>query len=169
MDSGKHVRRFENFLEQLNNGRLDSIQQNLSNNFYGYRPKEGEKNAGEVYYEILSDLKGAFSNLRFSVPNLEITGEEIKGKLTISGTQDGMLWGAPVSGKQVLWDVDIVVRIEQDRFAVALENIAMPEVMGIYASDRPGPTTRRYGQTLEVSCLPPRGSIEGHFHWSDCR
>jgi predicted ester cyclase len=125
------VNRVHQFVDALNRGEVESVREYIAKDFFAYSPAADEPDGTEVYYDLISDFSQAFPDMRVAVDDLTTDGDLIKGRLSISGTNTGPLWGAPPSGNSAAWDVDIALRPIGDRFAVSLENVAMPEVMGV--------------------------------------
>jgi hypothetical protein len=76
-------------------------------------------------------LKAAFPDLTLAVQDLEAEGDLLTGQLTLSGTHVGALWAAPASGRLVTWTTDVALRPIDGGFAVRLENLAVPEILGV--------------------------------------
>jgi len=126
------IARFERCIDQFNQGDLEGLRAHLAREFFAYSPKLDEPDATEVFSDILAELRGAFSDLRVTAQDLRDEGGLVKGQLTVSGTHDGGLWGAPGSGKRAEWAVDVAARPIGDGFALALENLALPQIMGLF-------------------------------------
>lgn len=123
--------RIQQFESELNQGNLESIHQYMAEDFFAYSPKGDFPKATEVFYDILSGLKTAFPDFRVAVQNLKPEGDLLKGQLTLNGTHEGSLWGAPASGVTVDWTVDLALRPVNGRFAVSLENLTPPDVIPV--------------------------------------
>jgi len=131
MSNQDNITRVQQFVAELNQGNLESLQQYIAADFFAYSPTTDEPNATEVYYDLASDLKTAFPDLSVAVQYLRPEGDLLKGQLGLSGTHDGALWGAPASGNSVTWTVDIALRPINGGFAIKLENLSMPEILGV--------------------------------------
>ena len=117
-------------VEEINSGNIDVVHESIASEFYEYAPVEDEPDATSVFHDLLTDLKVAMPDMQLAVSGLEADGEVLRGRLAMTGTKDGPLWGSPPSGREFQWNVEIAVRPEGDRIAVAFENIALPEVLG---------------------------------------
>jgi len=126
------VSNFEQFLDRLNNGDLQSIHENVASEFFSYVPGEDEPNATKVFFEIRSDLRVGFPDFNISLKDVQFDDGCIKGKLTLEGNHDGELWGTPPSGKKVSWMADIIVRLSDNKFVITWENLSIPELMGVF-------------------------------------
>jgi predicted ester cyclase len=131
MPSQESIARVQGFVAELNQGNLESIRDYIAADFFAYSPAADEPNATEVYYDLMSDLKAAFPDLSVAVQDLSADGDLLKGQLTLSGTRDGALWNAPASGKSITWTTDVALRPINGGFAIRLENLAVPEILGV--------------------------------------
>lgn len=129
MSASPEIERVERFVAELNRGNIDSIRQYMAADYFNYSPKEDEPKAYEVYFNIISDIKAAMSNLHIELAKLDLKGEMMKGVLTISGTTDGPLWGAPATNKTASWTVDVSIRSINGRFAVNFDGVTVPELI----------------------------------------
>jgi predicted ester cyclase len=131
MSSQEYIQRVQQFVADLNQGDLESVRRFIAPEFFAYAPRADEPKATEVFYDVLSDLKGAFPDLTVVVQDLSEAGGLLKGRLALKGTHAGSLWGGPASGKTVNWVVDLAIRPIDGRFALSLENLAVPEILGV--------------------------------------
>jgi predicted ester cyclase len=127
----ENINRIQDFLSELNNGNLTSIREFIAPEFFNYTPKSDEPTATEEYYKLVLDIKNAIPDLHVTIENLSPEGELLKGRMTLEGTHDGPIWGAPASGNHIVWEVDILVRPINDQFALSIENLAMPDLIAI--------------------------------------
>lgn len=131
MTTEEGVTRLEQFVAGLNQGRLESVRQYIAADFFAYSPADDEPNATEVFYDLAADLMAAFPDLNLALEGLSAGGGLLRGRLTLSGRHGGALWGAPATGNAVAWTVEVAVRPIEDRFALSLENVALPEILGV--------------------------------------
>ena len=131
MSTQENITRVQQFVAELNQGNLESVRQYIAADFYAYSPAADEPSATEVYYDLISDLKAALPDLSVAVHDLSAEGDLLKGQITLSGRHDGALWGAPASGNSVDWTVDVALRPIEGGFAIRLENLAIPEILGV--------------------------------------
>jgi predicted ester cyclase len=130
MSESSEVGRLQQFVLELNRGNIDSVRQYIAADYTDHLTKQDEPKAHDVYYKILSDLKTAMSDLTIELADLEADLDLFTGKMTLSGTTDGPLWGAPATNKSVSWTVNVSIRIRNGRFAVNLDNVTVPELIG---------------------------------------
>jgi predicted ester cyclase len=130
MSVSPEIERVEQFVAELNGGNLDSISQYMAADYFNYSPGEGEPKASQIYFDIVSDIKIAMPDLHFELANLDSDGDVMTGVLTITGTTDGPLWGAPATHKSFSWTVDASIRSMNGRFAVNFEGLTPPALIG---------------------------------------
>jgi len=131
MSNQDDITRVQQFVAELNQGNLESVRGYIAADFFAHSPAADEPNATEVYYDLASDLKAAFPDLSVAVQDLKAEDDLLKGQLSLSGKQDGALWGVPPSGIPVTWTVDVALRPINGRFAIKLENLSVPEILGV--------------------------------------
>jgi len=131
MSNQDDITRVQQLVAELNQGNLESVGGYIAADFFAYVPAADEPNATEVYYDLASDLKAAFPDLKVAVQDLRAEGDLLKGQLSLSGKQDGALWGVPPSGTPVAWTFDVALRPINGRFAIKLENLSVPEILGV--------------------------------------
>jgi len=117
------------FVERINQGDLDIIDQLVDRNFYTYIPEDGEQTAPQVLRELLSEIISAFPDLQIDVQDFMGDIHELKFNMTLSGTHSGDLWGAPGSGKKAVWTSDVTCRFPDGKFAFEWKDLPMPSLM----------------------------------------
>jgi predicted ester cyclase len=131
MSESSVITRVQQFVEELNRGSIDSVRQYLAADYFNYSPQNDQPKAYDVYFSILTDLKEAMSDLHFGLANLKEEDGVVKGVMTLTGTTDGPLWGAPPTNKTVSWTVNVSIRAAGDRIAVNFDDVTVPELIGI--------------------------------------
>jgi predicted ester cyclase len=116
------------FVSELNNGDLDSVHKFIACDFFTYSPKPDEPDATEVFFEILSDFKAAFSDFHISIDKMDLEVNQVKARVTLSGTHENPLWGAPASNDKISWPVQLTIRSVGDRFAINLDNLTARDI-----------------------------------------
>ncbi|MFN2187431.1 MAG: UBP-type zinc finger domain-containing protein [Candidatus Promineifilaceae bacterium] len=122
--------RIQQFVDELNEGNIESVRRYLSANWYNYSPGADQPSAFDIYHDILSDLKSAISNLHIEFEPQNETDDVVQGVMKLSGATDGTLWGAPATNKSVTWTVNASVRKDGDRFAVNFDDVSVPGLIG---------------------------------------
>lgn len=124
------IRRFEAFLQELSRGELEAVNANIARDYFDSSPAEGDLSAAENLLGIVRDLRKAMPDLSFKATDLHEEDGLLRGSVGARGRHTGDLWGAPGSGDTVEWTVDVAVKPIGDRFAIKLENVQVPEVLG---------------------------------------
>ena len=91
-------------------GRLETIDELIADNFRGWTPTNGEVKGREAFREQVKMYRSAFPNMTMVVDLITSDGEWVTTKWTASGTHTGELMGMPATGKDVT-----VTGIEVDR------------------------------------------------------
>jgi len=89
-------------------------------------PERAEPGAGDVLAGLAADLRGAFPDLSIRIDELAPRGDELHGRITISGTHSGSLWNAPPTGKRVEWTTEVTLRKAGDAFAANFDDVTPP-------------------------------------------
>lgn len=130
MPVSSQIELLREFVAELNQGNIGSIRQYMAADYFNYSPKGDEPKAYDTYFSILSDIKAAMSDLHFEVADLNSKEGLITGIMTISGTTDGPLWGAPATNKSALWTVNFSLRSVNGRLVINLDGATVPELIG---------------------------------------
>ena len=132
MSDQESINRVQAFVRELNQGNINSVQTYIADEFFAHVPVADEPTGVDVFGDMAHDLQGAFSDLSVNIDDLAVENGLMRGRLTLAGIHDGGIWGAPASGNAVSWTVDVVLRVTEDgRFAPALENVTVPELLGV--------------------------------------
>ena len=127
MSASAEIERLQQFAAELNRGNIDSVRQDMAADYFNYSPEGDTPKAYDVYFDILTDLKTAVSNLHFELSDLNANTDLITGLLTVSGTTDGPLWGAPATNKSVSWPVKVSIRVKDGRFELLSPHKPLPK------------------------------------------
>ena len=120
------------FVDEFNAGDVEAVQRHIAPDFSTYRPGPGEPTATEVWAELATDLRRGLPDLHVTVDELEPSadGERLSGRITLSGTHTGPLWGAPASGARIEMRSAVSVRPVDHAFAVNFDGITAPDLIG---------------------------------------
>ena len=128
----KHAEaRLHGLIESLAEGDFDALTEYIAPQFWSHIPADDEPTATDRFMKILNDLDNAMSDLTVTITELTPSDEGYSATLTLDGTHDAVLWGAPGSGNRVTWIADISLTPIEDAFAVRFENVELPEVLGV--------------------------------------
>ena len=93
-------------VEEINSGNIDAVHKSIAPEFLDHSPVEDEPDAVSVFHDLLTDLKVAMPDMQLAVSGLDADGEMLRGRLAMTGTKDGPLWGSPPSGKDFQWNAE---------------------------------------------------------------
>jgi steroid delta-isomerase-like uncharacterized protein len=96
--------------EVWSEGRLETIDELIAEDFRGWTPTNGEVRGREAFREQVKMYRSAFPNMTMVVDLITSDGEWVTTKWTASGTHTGELMGIPATGKDAT-----VTGIEVDR------------------------------------------------------
>jgi hypothetical protein len=112
----------------LQTGDFEVLRGTLADEFYGCAPRAGAPSAADDIADLVTALQGAMPDLRASLDDIvEGTDGTITATLTVRGTFDGNLFGAPGSGAEIEWTTPITIRVVGDRFAFRIDALAPPQ------------------------------------------
>ena len=140
MSTEENIANVQRFVEEFNRGNLDIIDEMIAPEFSDFTPASGEPTAPDVYRELGQDLRAAFPDLKVSLDNLAADGDELTGRMTLTGTRNGTLWGVPTTGlwggpdevgKQSIFTAPIVFRFVDGKFIARWEDINIGVFLGI--------------------------------------
>jgi len=129
MPESPEFERLQQFVTDLRKGDVESVRRYMSAGYFNNSTPAYELPAYEVYYGILSDLKVAMPDFRIEVEELESNAGLLTGVLTLSGTTEGPLWGAPATNKSVSWTTKVSIKPADGRFALNID-APVPELIG---------------------------------------
>ncbi len=120
------------FVDGVNQGNLDVIDETVSRDFFNYRPGAGEETAPAVIRQLGGDIIAAFPDLRIDIADFEDQGETITFSMTMSGALTGVLWGLPGTGNHSSWTSTVTCRFSEGKFAFCWKDLSVPEVMATF-------------------------------------
>jgi predicted ester cyclase len=118
-------------LRRYGEGDPDAISDLIAPDFFTHVPAAEEPTATRVYADFAAEFKAAAPDLSVDIPDLAM-GEDgrFHGTAVISGTQTGLLWGIPASGRSFLFRVPVTLRAADGGYAANVE-LDPPGVMAI--------------------------------------
>jgi predicted ester cyclase len=90
-------------LEVLNNGNFALLDELLAPEFVDHTPQPGIAPTREGITESMKALKAAFPDLRYSVDDAIVSGEQAVHRLSATGTMTGEFMGIAPTGKRASW------------------------------------------------------------------
>lgn len=85
------------FLDHLNNGKVDSLEEILAEDYVG---AEGQKGIGQ-FVETIGELRRGFPDIRYEVEDVVGEGDRVALKWTWRGTHKGQFRKFAATGRQV--------------------------------------------------------------------
>lgn len=107
----------------FNQGDLSGFDDLLLSEFFDYAPSPSEPDARATFRDIGGDFRAAFSDLHIEMESLSLEGSLLRGRMKVTGTHNGILWGAPATGKLIDLEMDLIARFEMDHCAIRWENV----------------------------------------------
>jgi hypothetical protein len=124
--------RLQELDQRLRQGDFDALRGFLAREFYGYEPAGGEPGAADRIADLASELKTALPDLTAALDDVEVGADGIgTATLTLRGTHEAELWGAPGSGDVIEWVAPVSIRAIGDRFAVRFDDTSTPQRVGL--------------------------------------
>jgi predicted ester cyclase len=90
-------------LEVINEGKFDLLNELLAPDFVDHTPRQGVPPTREGLKRAMTELKGAFPDVRYSVDDAFTCGDQIVHRLSATGTMTGAFMGIPATGKRATW------------------------------------------------------------------
>ncbi len=90
-------------LEVLNEGKFELLDELLAPEFVDHYPQQGVPPTREGLKQTLTALKTAFPDLRYTIDDAIVCGDQIVHRLTATGTMKGDFAGMPATGKRAVW------------------------------------------------------------------
>src|SRR5262249_47981739 len=124
--------RLHELAQRLKDGDFESLREYLAPEFFGATPAPDEPAANDRIADLALAFKAALPDLTASVDGVTATGDdEFSATLTMRGTHENELWGAPASGNVIEWTTPITIRSVADRFAVRFDDLPTPQRVGV--------------------------------------
>ncbi len=117
------------FVEALNNGNLDIIDEVIDRDFFNHVPSTGEETAPEVVRQLLGDIMVALPDLKINVTDFVHEGDTLNFSMMMSGSHSGDLWGAPGTGKYATWTSTVTSRFSNGKFAFEWRDLPPPSII----------------------------------------
>jgi predicted ester cyclase len=129
--SESEVRRVRQLLARYSDGHRDVVAELIAPAFFNHVPGSDEPSATEVFVGLAEDFKVAAPDLVVDVPDLA-PGEDglLHGTAVVEWTQTGPLWGVPPTGSHHRFEIPVILRPIDSRYAVAVM-LAPPDAVAI--------------------------------------
>src|SRR5438128_7457530 len=126
MAANSDLETIRTFVDDFNRGDAQSVGRFIGRKWFTHVPERAEPGAGDVLAGLAADLRGSFPDLSIRIDELAPRGDELHGRITISGTHSGSLWNAPPTGKRVEWTTEVTLRKAGDAFAANFDDVTPP-------------------------------------------
>lgn len=90
-------------LEVLNQGKFELLDEILAPTFVDHFAQPGVPPTREGFKQSLKALKTAFPDVRYTIDDAIMCGDQIVHRLTATGTMTGEFMGIPATGKRASW------------------------------------------------------------------
>ncbi len=90
-------------LEVLNTGNFALLEELLAPEFVDHTPQSGVAPTREGITASMKALKAAFPDVRYSVDDAIVCGDQVVHRLSATGTMTGEFMGIPATGKRATW------------------------------------------------------------------
>lgn len=102
-------------LEVINEGKFDLLGELLATNFVDHTPRPGVQPTREGLKQAITELKGAFPDVRYAVDDAITCGDQVVHRLSATGTMTGSFMGIPATGKPATWTEIHIGRVVNGR------------------------------------------------------
>jgi steroid delta-isomerase-like uncharacterized protein len=126
------VRRFVD--EVWNDGNVDVIDEIISPNAIDHNPNPGQPAGSEGVKWVVRTFRAAMPDLHMELHDQVAEGDTVVNRWTITGTQQGELFGIPATGKRVsVSGIDCISVIDgkMDEHRLSLDQLGMLQQLGI--------------------------------------
>ena len=135
-DSKKFVRRL---VDAINAGNWSTLDELFAPNYVDRTPLLGSTPNLAGVKQILTQLRAAFPDFRYTVEDEFYAGDKIVSRLTAQGTQKGEFMGSPATGKQATWTEIHISRIADGKSVEhwgIVDQYAMLQQLGLVPADK---------------------------------
>ena len=122
------------FLDAVNSGNLDAIDDLLAPDFVEHDPFPGKTADVSGIKEGLSELRAAFPDLKLAIEDEVVEGDKSVLRRTMTGTHRGVFMGIPATGKAFSIEMIDIVRVENGKTAEhwgLIDSVSMLVQLGV--------------------------------------
>lgn len=123
--------RLREYAAEFSVGDWSRLTQFFADDFFGYRPADDEPSASEQILAIVGDLRAAMPDLTATLDDVTADGGVFTATMTLAGTHERPLWGAPGSGRRITFTNPVAIRPVGDAFALRFDDVGFPEVIAV--------------------------------------
>jgi predicted ester cyclase len=123
--------RLSGFAEEFAAGNWERLPEFFSHQFFTFQPGADEPGASEQILAIVTDLRAAMPDLTATLDDITTDGGAFAATMTLAGTHENPLWGAPGSGRRIAFTNPVAIKPVGDAFALRFDDVAFPEVIAV--------------------------------------
>lgn len=90
-------------LEVINEGKFELLNELLAPTFVDHTPREGVAPTRDGLKQGITELKRAFPDLRYTIADAFVCGDQVVHRLSATGTMTGDFMGITATGKSATW------------------------------------------------------------------
>lgn len=118
MTSEKNKSVVRRLAQAINSGNLDDLDHVLSPDYVRHDPNPLLKDVGrKEYKQVFMNLRKAFPDAEWTIEELLCDGDRVIGRWLFRGTHDGSFFNISPSGKEVIYPIIAIYRIENGMIA----------------------------------------------------
>jgi len=144
----------------FNEGDTDGFVAHLGRDFYDHVPGADEPTATAMIGGLVRELRAGIPDLRITIDGLggraDGRDDRVHGRVTVTGTQTGPLWGVPSTGRSLSWTVDVSVRPVAGGLALNLEGLGLPAIFDVLRQiEQINPADQMHLPPIHPTSVPP--------------
>jgi predicted ester cyclase len=98
-------------LEVLNDGKFGVLDEILATTFVDHTPQTGFAPTRDGLKQSLVEFKKAFPDLRYTIEDTIVSGDQIVYRLSATGTMTSNFMGIPATNKSATWNEIHILRV----------------------------------------------------------
>src|SRR3974390_3261850 len=123
------------FIEEvINQGRLDSADEIVEENFVELDPLPGQRQGREGLKEVIGMMRAAFPDIHWVVDETIAAGEKVVTRFTWTGTHHGTFLGIPATGRHITVKGVVIDRLSGGKMAdsrILMDSLGMMQQLGV--------------------------------------
>jgi steroid delta-isomerase-like uncharacterized protein len=122
------------YSEVMNEGKEELIDELCADSFVDHDPLPGTSPDRDGIHDFVKQVRSAFPDLKTTIDDMLVEGDEIAVRSTFRGTHEGDFMGMPATGKKVEVSNYDFVRFENDHAVEhwgTIDSAALMEQIGV--------------------------------------
>jgi steroid delta-isomerase-like uncharacterized protein len=123
------------FIEEvINQGRLDSADEIVEENFVELDPLPGQRQGREGLKEVIGMLRTAFPDIHWVADETIAAGEKVVTRFTWTGTHHGTFLAIPATGRHITVKGVVIDRLSGGKMAdsrILMDSLGMMQQLGV--------------------------------------